>query len=169
MVFRVNAIMAVKCHLHLLFSEFSVIYRTIEGGAAVMLEAGITPPSVTVPTGSTGKGVVMEPESDAQELYLTQTENRHLKDTISVLREELEKMRIDHETNIRNALLSADSEILQLKSTIVALRDELERIQIRHDEKIQHMEQMAGDEMNQLQQTVKTLRQQLEEHERERR
>jgi HAMP domain-containing protein len=109
----------------------------------------------------------MDHQPESQDLHLAQTENRHLKETISALREELEKMRISSEASIQNAVVAANGEIVQLKSTIAALRDELEWTLVQCEEKIQKMEQMTRDEMNQLQQTVKTLREQLEEYERE--
>jgi polyhydroxyalkanoate synthesis regulator phasin len=76
-------------------------------------------------------------------------------------------MRISSEASIQNAVVAANSEIVQLKSTIAALRDELEWTLVQCEERIQKMEQMTRDEMNQLQQTVTTLREQLEEYERE--
>jgi len=106
--------------------------------------------------------VVMELQSESEELYQAQTENRYLKDTISALREELEKTQIGHEANVQKALSAAGDEILQLKSSVSALRDELEKAQIASEENIQKALTTANDENTQLRSTIVTLRNELE-------
>ena len=106
--------------------------------------------------------VVMELQSESEELYQAQTENRYLKETISALREELEKTQIGHEANVQKALTAANDEILQLKSSVSALRDELEKAQIISEENIQKALTTANDENAQLRSTIVTLRNELE-------
>src|SRR3546814_14664075 len=45
-----------------------------------------------------------KPRDEDQALFLAQTEIRHLKDAIRALRDELERMRIEEETGIRQAI-----------------------------------------------------------------
>jgi len=90
----------------------------------------------------------MELKSSTNELYEVQTENRHLKDTIRALREELEKERYNCENRVQKAVASANDEIVQLKSIIQALRDGLEQQKIEFKDKIQNIEQTTQDEKN---------------------
>ena len=106
--------------------------------------------------------VVMELQSESEELYQSQTENRYLKETISALREELEKTQIGHEANVQKALTAANDEILQLKSSVSALRDELEKAQLTSEENVQKALTTANDENAQLRSTIVTLRNELE-------
>src|SRR3546814_4999252 len=75
--------------------------------------------------------------TEDEALFLAQTEVRHLKESIRALRDELERMRIDKETGIRQAVAAAGSEAAQLKATITALRDELEMKRIEKEENVQ--------------------------------
>ena len=103
--------------------------------------------------------------SKTEELYISQTENRHLKDTITTLREVLEKQKIENEESVQNALVTVNDEIVQLKATVGALRDELERIKIEYEDKIQEIERAYISEENQLKEMIKVLRDKLNEHE----
>jgi HAMP domain-containing protein len=103
--------------------------------------------------------------TDADELYLSQTENRHLKNTIVALRDELENMRIQHEENVQQALVSANDEIHQLKAAIVAMRDELEHSRAGYEDQIQNIHRTARDEINQLHQSIWVLRERIEAYE----
>jgi len=69
----------------------------------------------------------MKDESNSDELYDVQTENRHLKDIITALRESLEEMKIKNEEVAQEARAAANEEIIQLKETIDALRDEMKK------------------------------------------
>ncbi|MEE9239809.1 MAG: hypothetical protein V3U53_01295 [bacterium] len=104
----------------------------------------------------------MELQTESDELYQTQTENRHLKNTIVALRDELEKSRIDKEDSVQKAIQASNDEIVQLKSTASALREELERNNIAHEDKEQELERAHRDEQKQLQQMISTLRDKLE-------
>ncbi len=75
----------------------------------------------------------METKSESDELYQLHTENRHLKDTIIALRQELENLRIENEQNLQKALSDSHSEIAQLKETTTALRDEMEKMEIESE------------------------------------
>ena len=105
----------------------------------------------------------MEPETGLDELYLARTENRHLQETIRVMRDELEQMQMDKEASLQQAVTIATDEITQLKAMITALRHELERNQSSYAENMQEVERCARDEATQLQQTIRVLRQGLGE------
>ena len=105
----------------------------------------------------------MKSQSETEDLYQLQTENRHLKDTIVALRESLEKQRIDNEALVQNVKASANDEILQLKAAVTALRDGLEYNKIKQEEKVQELERAAHEENKQLKEMINILRTQLEE------
>ena len=84
------------------------------------------------------------PESD--ELINLQAENRHLKEMVAALRDELERMRIAQQEHLQKSLASANDEIGQLKGTITALREELERQKVDHEERSSILER-AGREL----------------------
>ena len=60
-------------------------------------------------------------------------EIRHLRETIAVLRTELENARLERGRAVKQAAADAGIEIQQLKSTINALRDELEMQRFRNN------------------------------------
>ena len=91
-----------------------------------------------------------------------QAENRHLKEMVSALREEMERMRIGEQERIQSSLAAAGEEIGQLKGMIGALRDELERRGIESEERRQADEQAAREETKQLQKMIAALREKLE-------
>ena len=70
-------------------------------------------------------------------LYVAETENRHLKDTIAVLREKLELLSNEKAEAVRKAVSSANDEILQLRTAIVSLRDELELMSYDKQQSVQ--------------------------------
>jgi chromosome segregation ATPase len=94
-----------------------------------------------------------------------QAEIRHLKEMVGALREQMEKMRIDEQERLQQALAAGNEENGQLKNMISALRDELERRKIESDERCQKTEHAARDEAKQLQEMIRTLREKLESHE----
>lgn len=102
--------------------------------------------------------------SKQDDLYVLQTENRHLQEMIGALRDEMEEMRIGEQERIQKALASANDEIIQLKNTVVALRDEMDRRRGEHEEKCQAMELATHNEIKQLHEMIQTLREQLENH-----
>jgi chromosome segregation ATPase len=106
----------------------------------------------------------MASESEPNELYGLQTENRHLKEMVGALRDEMEKMRIGEQERLQKALAAANDEIGQLRNMIVALRDELDRRKIESEEKCRAIGQAARDEAKQLHEMIRTLRDQLEDH-----
>jgi len=64
------------------------------------------------------------------QLYSAQTEIRHLKDTISELRQQLDRFSIDKEEGFRKAVVTSNNEIVQLTATVTSLRDQLEAVRI---------------------------------------
>ena len=103
--------------------------------------------------------------SQQNELYGLQTENRHLREMIGALRDEMEKMQIGERERLQKALSSDNDEIGQLRNMVVALRDELDRRKIEAEEKSRAMEKTAHDEAKQLHEMIRTLRERLEDHE----
>jgi hypothetical protein len=65
--------------------------------------------------------------TEEEELYQLQTENRHLKDTIIALREELERVQFTQTSKVQRAVAKANDEIIYLTATIGTLRDSLEK------------------------------------------
>ena len=86
------------------------------------------------------------------------TENRHLKDTIAALREQLEALRYENEASVQKATAAAKAEIVELKASIVALREELERRTAGFEEGLQEERREHRDELNQLKRTIRELR-----------
>jgi hypothetical protein len=111
-----------------------------------------------------GENSFMAPESDQLDRYSLQAENRHLKEMIAALRDEMEKMRIGEQERLQKAIVSANDEIGQLKEMTNALRDELERREIEYEEKCRGIEQIARDEAKQLHEMIRIMRDRLEEH-----
>jgi len=102
--------------------------------------------------------------SQQNELYGLQAENRHLREMIGALRDEMEKMRINEQERLQKALAPANDEIGQLRNMIVALRDELDRRKIDGEQKCRAVEQAARDEAKQLHEMIRELRDRLEEY-----
>ena len=69
----------------------------------------------------------MKTEPKNKELLSLQKENRHLKQSIAVMRDQLEGMKIAREEAVQNTLRAAQDEMTQLRATIAAMRDELEK------------------------------------------
>ena len=51
----------------------------------------------------------MRPEAESDQLHLALTEIRHLQDTISALRQELEKLQADKEESVQRAVGSSNN------------------------------------------------------------
>jgi hypothetical protein len=106
----------------------------------------------------------MNDRPDREQLQLLQLENAHLKDTICVLREELEKMQIRHETDLQGVLRAKEDELQQLRAAVEALREKLERNGLSHEDEKRQAEQRLRVEIVQLQTTIRVLRERLAEH-----
>jgi HAMP domain-containing protein len=104
----------------------------------------------------------MTPETDQHDLYNLQMENRHLKEMVAALRDEMEKMRIGEQDRLQKAIVSANDEIGQLKGMANALRDELERRKIEYEGKCRDIERIARDEAEQLHDMIRMMRARLE-------
>ncbi|HIO69514.1 MAG TPA: hypothetical protein EYG58_03075, partial [Nitrospirales bacterium] len=63
----------------------------------------------------------MTTQAEVSETYQLETENRQLKETILLLRQQVEEMRIDKEQSIQHATNARANEIAQLHDTIHAL------------------------------------------------
>ena len=107
----------------------------------------------------------MTSPSDRNEIYGLETENRHLKDTVGALRDEMEKMRIGEHERLQQSLTAASDEIGQLKKMIAALRDELERRNIEYEGQCRAIEQAAREEVKQLHDMIGVMRDALEGYE----
>ncbi len=97
-----------------------------------------------------------------EELLVAQREIRHLKETITALRAEMEAMRAAHADELQGAASAADAEMRQLRDTAAALRDQLEVEVERGRQKAQDAERTARDEHEQLRDTIRALRDELE-------
>lgn len=86
-----------------------------------------------------------------------------LKSTISVLREELEKMETEKITSAQKIKSSYSSEISQLKKTIEVQREKMTENMISYEEKLQINRQNMFSEINQLKETVSVMRKKLEQ------
>ena len=62
----------------------------------------------------------------AQELSLLHAENRHLKDTVAVMRQSLELLVLDKNAAVQQAVAASQGEIENMKAAVVALREALE-------------------------------------------
>ncbi len=106
----------------------------------------------------------MTSPSDRNEIYGLETENRHLKEMVGALRDEMEKMRIGEQERTQQALAAASEELGQLRKMIAALREEMERRAIEHEEKCRAIEQAARGESRQLHDMIRELRDELEKY-----
>ena len=66
-------------------------------------------------------------------LQVAEGEIRYLKETIGILRIELEQRDFNQEEAVQQAVQRSADEIQQLKSTATSLRDELERLRFEKD------------------------------------
>ena len=101
-------------------------------------------------------------DSAAETFREAQHEIRHLKETITVLRDELETQGFDKERAVQEAVLTSNDEIQQLRQTAIALRVELEDLQFEHAKAVQEAASTNLDETQQLKHTISALREELE-------
>lgn len=100
---------------------------------------------------------------ESDELYLAQTEIRHLKDTIRALREELEKEQAGREDAVQAAVAASLEEIRQLREMIQSLREQLEALLASKEQAVQAVVATSHNEARQLQATIGALRGELEQ------
>lgn len=105
---------------------------------------------------------VVDISGEKDELYMAQTENRHLKDTIVALRDELESERNFSAKKTQDALALSSNEIKQLKETAAALRDALEAAHFKTQKEVQEAIVASSSEIKELKETVGSLRNELE-------
>ena len=70
---------------------------------------------------------------------------RHLRETIAVMREQLEAVRFENDAAVQQAVQNSDDEIQQLKNTASSLRDELESLRFEKDAAVQQAVQHSAD------------------------
>ena len=87
---------------------------------------------------------------------------RHLRETIGVIRGQLEENRFEKDAAVQQAVQRSADEIQQLKSTATSLRDELESLRFEYEARIQQTYAEKVDEHSQLIETISILRDQLE-------
>ncbi|MBO88589.1 MAG: hypothetical protein CMP14_03630, partial [Rickettsiales bacterium] len=75
---------------------------------------------------------------------------RHLRETIGVIRGQLEANRFEKDAAVQQAVQHSADEIQQLKSTATSLRDELESLRFEKDAAVQQAVQRSADEIQQL-------------------
>ncbi len=85
-----------------------------------------------------------------------------MKETILLLRQQLEAMRIDKEQSVRRAANAGKSEIAQLQDTLKGLRDTLETVRVNKERDVQAAAAANGNEIAQLKDSVIALRDALE-------
>ena len=87
-------------------------------------------------------------ENGNDPLQVAEGEIRHLKETIGVLRIELEQHSFNQEAAVQTAFQRSADEITQLKSTATSLRDELESLRFEKDAAVQQAVQRSVDEIS---------------------
>jgi len=97
-----------------------------------------------------------------EEVLFAQREVRHLKDTITALREQMEVLQAEQVQAVQTAHTTADAEMRQLRDTAVALRDQLEASEERGRNEVYSAERTARDEIEQYRETIRELRDRLE-------
>jgi predicted nucleic acid-binding Zn-ribbon protein len=85
-----------------------------------------------------------------------------LKDTISALREELERTQIEKKEEIQRAVADANSEIRQLRANITQMRDQIESREAEHEQKVLGLRTENQREVENLHGAIAALREQLE-------
>ena len=103
----------------------------------------------------------MTQATDPEELLVAQREIRHLKDTITALREQMELQRAAHDDAVQAAHSTSDSELRQLKDTVTALREKLEESEERGRQLAYEAEKAGREETQQLRDTISALRDRL--------
>ena len=88
---------------------------------------------------------------------------RHLRETIAVMREQLEAVRFENDAAVQQAVQHSADEIQQLKNTASGLRDELEILRFEHGVKLKDYRAEKDKENRQLKKTILILRTKLEE------
>ena len=82
--------------------------------------------------------------------------------TVAALREGLEKLKIEKDKEVEEALATGHAEFRHMQNTIRAMRNELELRKILYQEALQTLDRTHRNEMGQLAETIATLREKLE-------
>jgi len=105
----------------------------------------------------------MKTEPKNKELLSLQKENRHLKQSIVVMRDQLEG--IAREEAAQNTLRAAQDEMTQLRATIAAMRDEMEKACYEKDCIIEQQAVDSSDENKQMKDAITALRSEVDRRE----
>ena len=97
-----------------------------------------------------------------EELDNALKENRHLKEIITAMREELESLDFERQKAVQDAVLESQAEIEHLRTTIVAQREELESIRFVTEKRFQETIAELSNENKQLKDAIQELRSELE-------
>ena len=102
-------------------------------------------------------------EDKNDELLEAELNVRQLKETIEVLRDELESLRFEKDAAVQQAVQRSADELEQLKLSISNLRTELDSAQFKYEKDLQQQAVIKLDEHSHLQETIAKLRIELEE------
>ncbi|SVB35837.1 uncharacterized protein METZ01_LOCUS188691, partial [marine metagenome] len=86
---------------------------------------------------------IQNPET--QPVQLIELEIKYLRQTINVLRDELEKSKINEEEKVQAVKKTYNDEINQLKETVNNLRNNLEQARIGEEERVQQAVSKVND------------------------
>ena len=104
----------------------------------------------------------MAPTQHPENLRLVTLETRDLKETIRALRAELERVRLEDDVRLQNAIGVANGEIGHLRTTITRLREQLDRVNAAWEERVTAVESSNRNKCRELERTIKILREQLQ-------
>ena len=89
-------------------------------------------------------------------------EINQLKQTISELRIQLERIKFEKKEAVQQTKLNSSQEIKDLKLSVSQLRKELENLKFEKQQEVQQTKLSSTDEINQLKSSAQTLRDELE-------
>src|SRR5262245_32277271 len=93
-------------------------------------------------------------EEVGKALFAAEMEIRYLKETVTALRDELDRNRISEHQKLQQALASVDDEKRQLQVIVAMLRDELDRTHINLRQETEKMELRHLQECRELRETI---------------
>ena len=100
-------------------------------------------------------------ETDRKDVDMN-AEILHLRESISAMRDELEKANHDKLAAVQKARARAQDELDQLKATVQALRDQMEQQAVDRRAAVQAAVADGNEESSQLKETVQALRDEME-------
>src|ERR1043166_1486323 len=91
-----------------------------------------------------------ERDESSQRATIAHGELAQLRETVAVLREQLDAVPPEEQGRAHGAVAAAQSEVSQLRETIVALRDELEAVRVASEASVHQAMVAARDEVAEL-------------------